>query len=129
MVAAGERAELPRLVVRDGHLPRPGRLDPDRLARIPACTRRGSRCRPAERGLGLLALAAVFGWRRWPLLGVLWLGFATLGVIGGGNFHNHYYQQMVPPLALLAGIGGAEIWRRRSLPAIAVVRRRAGRDA
>jgi hypothetical protein len=27
---------------------------------------------------------------------------------------------MVPPLALLAGIGGAEIWRRRSLPAIAV---------
>ncbi len=74
----------------------------------------------AERGLGLLVLAAVFGWRRWPLLGVLWLGFATLAVIGGGNFHNHYYQQMVPPLALLAGIGGAEIWRRRSLPAIAV---------
>jgi 4-amino-4-deoxy-L-arabinose transferase-like glycosyltransferase len=74
----------------------------------------------AARGLGLLAVAAVFGWRRWPLLGVLWLGFATLAVIGGGNFHNHYYQQMVPPLALLAGIGGAEIWRRRSLPAIAV---------
>jgi 4-amino-4-deoxy-L-arabinose transferase-like glycosyltransferase len=75
---------------------------------------------PAGWGLGVLALVAVMGWRRWPLLGVLWLVFATLGVIGGGNFHNHYYQQMAPPLALLAGIGGAELWRRRSLPAIAV---------
>jgi 4-amino-4-deoxy-L-arabinose transferase-like glycosyltransferase len=75
---------------------------------------------PAARGLGVLALVAVMGWRRWPLLGVLWLAFATLGVIGGGNFHNHYYQQMAPPLALLAGIGGAELWRRRSLPAIAL---------
>jgi Dolichyl-phosphate-mannose-protein mannosyltransferase len=74
----------------------------------------------AARGLGVLALVAVMGWRRWPLLGVLWLVFATLGVIGGGNFHNHYYQQMAPPLALLAGIGGAELWRRRSVPAIAV---------
>jgi 4-amino-4-deoxy-L-arabinose transferase-like glycosyltransferase len=76
---------------------------------------------PAARGLGVLVLVAVMGWRRWPLLGVLWLVFATLGVIGGGNFHNHYYQQMVPPLALLAGIGGAELWRRRSLAGIAVV--------
>jgi 4-amino-4-deoxy-L-arabinose transferase-like glycosyltransferase len=76
---------------------------------------------PAARGLGVLALVAVMGWRRWPLLGVLWLVFAALGVIGGGNFHNHYYQQMVPPLALLAGIGGAELWRRRSLARIAVV--------
>ncbi len=75
---------------------------------------------PAARGLGVLALLAVWGWRRWPRLAVLWLGFATLAVIGGGNFHNHYYQQVVPPLALLAGIGGAEIWRRRSLPAIAL---------
>jgi 4-amino-4-deoxy-L-arabinose transferase-like glycosyltransferase len=74
----------------------------------------------AARGLGVLALVAVMGWRRWPLLGVLWLAFATVGVIGGGNFHNHYYQQMAPPLALLAGIGGAEMWRRRSLPAIAL---------
>jgi hypothetical protein len=73
---------------------------------------------PAARGLGVLVLVAVMGWRRWPLLAVLWLGFATLGVIGGGNFHNHYYQQMAPPLALLAGIGGAELWRRRSVPAI-----------
>ncbi|MEP6640445.1 MAG: glycosyltransferase family 39 protein [Gaiellales bacterium] len=75
---------------------------------------------PAARGLAVLALVAVMGWRRWPLLGVLWLAFATLGVIGGGNFHNHYFQQMTPPLALLAGIGGAELWRRRSVPAIAL---------
>ena len=63
----------------------------------------------AARGLGVLALLAVMGWRRWPLLAVLWLAFATIGVVGGGNFHNHYYQQMAPPLALLAGIGGAEL--------------------
>jgi hypothetical protein len=69
---------------------------------------------PAARGLGALALIAIAGWRRWPLLGVLWLAFAGAAVIGGGNFHNHYYQQMVPPLALLAGIGGAELLRARA---------------
>ena len=74
----------------------------------------------AERGLGVLALLALAGWRRWPLLGVLWLGFAALAVLGGGNFHNHYYQQMVPPLALLAGVGGAELAHRRR-PAWAAV--------
>ncbi|HEY6474064.1 MAG TPA: glycosyltransferase family 39 protein [Acidimicrobiales bacterium] len=76
---------------------------------------------PAARGLGVLALLAVAGWRRWPLLGVLWLAFACAAVIGGGNFHNHYYQQMVPPLALLAGIGGAELLRRRNVAYVAVV--------
>ena len=75
----------------------------------------------AVRGLGVLTLLALAGWRRWPLLGVLWLGFATLAVIGGGNFHNHYYQQMVPPLSLLAGIGGAELWRSRNVAWTAVV--------
>jgi 4-amino-4-deoxy-L-arabinose transferase-like glycosyltransferase len=68
----------------------------------------------AARGLGVLALLAVAGWRRWPLLGVLWFVFACLGVVGGGNFHNHYYQQLVPPLALLAGIGGAGLLRARA---------------
>jgi 4-amino-4-deoxy-L-arabinose transferase-like glycosyltransferase len=67
----------------------------------------------AERGLGVLALLAVLGWRRPPLLPALWLLFAVVGVLGGGNFHNHYYQQLVPPLGLLAGIGGADILRRR----------------
>jgi hypothetical protein len=68
----------------------------------------------AARGLGVLALLAVTGWRRWPLLAALWLAFACVGVIGGGNFHNHYYQQIVPPLALLAGIGGAGLLRDRA---------------
>jgi 4-amino-4-deoxy-L-arabinose transferase-like glycosyltransferase len=59
------------------------------------------------------ALAAV-GWRRSPLLAKLWLGAAALCVIGGGNFHEHYYLQVAPPLALLGGIGLAEVVRRRS---------------
>jgi 4-amino-4-deoxy-L-arabinose transferase-like glycosyltransferase len=61
----------------------------------------------AAKGLGLLALLAVFGWRRSPLLVRLWLGAAVLGVLGGGNFHFHYYLQLVPPLAILAGGGVA----------------------
>ena len=65
----------------------------------------------AERGLVVLALVAVFGRSRWPRLVSLWLAFAALGVIGGGNFHNHYYQQLIPPLSVLAGIGGTECWR------------------
>jgi 4-amino-4-deoxy-L-arabinose transferase-like glycosyltransferase len=59
----------------------------------------------ATKGLGLLALLAILGWRRSPLLVRLWLGAAVLGVLGGGNFHFHYYLQLVPPLAILAGSG------------------------
>jgi len=56
-------------------------------------------------GLGLLGLLAAAGWRSSPLLARLWLGAALLGVVGGGNFHPHYYLQLAPPLALLAGVG------------------------
>jgi 4-amino-4-deoxy-L-arabinose transferase-like glycosyltransferase len=56
-------------------------------------------------GLGLLALLAAAGWRSSPLLARLWLGAALLGVLGGGNFHPHYYLQLAPPLSLLAGVG------------------------
>jgi hypothetical protein len=75
----------------------------------------------AARGLGLLALLAVFGWRGSPLLVRLWLGAAALGVIGGGNFHDHYYLQLVPPLSMLAGAGVASILagRRRVAAAVA----------
>jgi 4-amino-4-deoxy-L-arabinose transferase-like glycosyltransferase len=59
----------------------------------------------ATKGLGLLALLAILGWRTSPLLVRLWLGAAVLGVLGGGNFHFHYYLQLVPPLAVLAGNG------------------------
>lgn len=59
----------------------------------------------AAKGLGLLALLAGAGWRSAPLLARLWLIAAAVGVLGGGNFHNHYYIQLAPPLALLAAIG------------------------
>jgi hypothetical protein len=60
---------------------------------------------PAAKALALLGLLAAAGWRRAPLLPRLWLGAALLGVLGGGNFHPHYYLQLAPPLSLLAGIG------------------------
>jgi 4-amino-4-deoxy-L-arabinose transferase-like glycosyltransferase len=59
----------------------------------------------AAKGLGLLVLLAALGWGGSPLLLRLWLGAAVLGVLGGGNFHYHYYLQLVPPLAILAGSG------------------------
>lgn len=67
----------------------------------------------AAKGLGLLALLAVVGWRGSPLLVRLWLGTAALGVLGGGNFHFHYYLQLVPPLSILAGAGVAGLLARR----------------
>ena len=65
-------------------------------------------------GIGLLALLAVVGWRGSPLLARLWLGAAALGVLGGGNFHFHYYLQLVPPLAILAGVGVEKLVDRRA---------------
>lgn len=68
---------------------------------------------PAAKGLGLLVLLAALGWRASPLLVRLWLGTAVLGVLGGGNFHFHYYLQLVPPLAILAGAGVERLLARR----------------
>jgi Dolichyl-phosphate-mannose-protein mannosyltransferase len=70
---------------------------------------------PALKALGPMLVLALPGLRRSPLLARLWVGVAFLGVIGGGNFHAHYYQQLVPPLGLLAGIGAAAVWERRAL--------------
>jgi 4-amino-4-deoxy-L-arabinose transferase-like glycosyltransferase len=58
----------------------------------------------AVKAFGLLGLLAAAGWRRSPLLARLWLGAALLGVLGGGNFHAHYYLQLAAPLSLLAAI-------------------------
>ena len=33
-------------------------------------------------------------------------------MLGGGNFHAHYYIQLAPPLAVLAGFGVAALWER-----------------
>jgi 4-amino-4-deoxy-L-arabinose transferase-like glycosyltransferase len=68
----------------------------------------------ALKALGPMLVFALPGIRRSPLLIRLWAAVAALGVIGGGNFHAHYYQQLVPPLGILAGIGAAAIWETRS---------------
>ncbi|HEX6490523.1 MAG TPA: glycosyltransferase family 39 protein, partial [Gaiellaceae bacterium] len=73
---------------------------------------------PAAQGLGLLALLTAVGWRRSPLLARLWLGAAALGVLGGGNFHTHYYLQLVPPLSVLGAIGARTLWRAGRRPAL-----------
>jgi hypothetical protein len=75
---------------------------------------------PAGKALGVLALLAAAGWRRSPLLARIWLGAAVLGVLGGGNFHPHYYLQLVPPLSLLAAEGVRTLWLSAPRPAIAV---------
>ena len=76
---------------------------------------------PAGKALGLLALLAAVGWRRSPLLARIWLGAAVLGAIAGGNFHPHYYIQLVPPLSLLAAVGVRTLWLLAPRPAIAAV--------
>ncbi|HST26011.1 MAG TPA: glycosyltransferase family 39 protein [Gaiellaceae bacterium] len=65
-------------------------------------------------GLGLFVLLAVLGWRGSPLLVRMWLGAGIIGVLGGGNFHTHYYIQLVPPLAILAGLGVEKAIARRA---------------
>ncbi len=74
---------------------------------------------PAGKALGLLAVLTAVGWRRSPLLARIWLGAAVLGAIGGGNFHPHYYLQLVPPLSLLAAVGVRTLWLTAPRPAIA----------
>jgi hypothetical protein len=64
----------------------------------------------ASKALALVGLLAGIGWRRSPLLARLWLGAAAVGVLGGGNFHTHYYIQLAPPLAVIAGFGVAALW-------------------
>jgi 4-amino-4-deoxy-L-arabinose transferase-like glycosyltransferase len=68
----------------------------------------------ALRALAALGALAAYGWRRTPLLLRLWLGAAAIGVIGGGNFHAHYYIQLAAPLSVLAGIGVARMLERRA---------------
>jgi hypothetical protein len=58
----------------------------------------------------VLAVLAAVGWRRAPVLARIWLAAAVVGVLGGGNFHPHYYLQLVPPLSLLAAFGVRTLW-------------------
>lgn len=75
---------------------------------------------PAGKALGVLALLAAAGWRHSPLLARFWLGAGVLGVLGGGNFHPHYFLQLVPPLSLLAAVGVRTLWLSAPRPAVAV---------
>jgi Dolichyl-phosphate-mannose-protein mannosyltransferase len=75
---------------------------------------------PAAKALGLLALLAAIGWRRAPDLARIWLGAACFGVLGGGNFHPHYYLQLVPPLAVLGAVGVRTLWYSWARPGLGV---------
>jgi len=72
------------------------------------------------KGLGVLGALALVGWRRSPVLVRFWLGAAALGVLGGGNFHTHYYLQLVPPLCVLAGVGLVRVAEPRARAAALV---------
>jgi MFS family permease len=61
--------------------------------------------------LGPLAVLAALGFRRAPLLLRLWLLGALIGVVGGGNFHAHYYIQLGAPLAALGAYGVTRLGR------------------
>lgn len=68
----------------------------------------------ALKALGPMVVVAIPGLRRSPPLAWIWLAVASLALIGGGNFHAHYYQQLVPPLGVLAGVGVAAMWEARA---------------
>jgi Dolichyl-phosphate-mannose-protein mannosyltransferase len=74
----------------------------------------------AAAGLGVVALLAGAGWRRAPFLAKAWVVAAAAGVLGGGNFHAHYYLQLAPPFALVAGFGVQRLFegRERALTAL-----------
>jgi len=72
----------------------------------------------AAYALALLAFLAALGWRRAPLLPRLWLVAGVVGVVGGGNFHYHYYLQLVPPLCVLGGVGVARLVQTRGRVAV-----------
>jgi hypothetical protein len=55
--------------------------------------------------LGPATVLAALGWRHAPRLLRVWLGAAVLGTCLGGDFHSHYYLQLVAPLALVGAAG------------------------
>jgi hypothetical protein len=54
-------------------------------------------------------LAAMRSRTRETLFGALWLGFSIAGVAAGGWWREHYFIQLVPPLAFLAAGGLSEL--------------------
>lgn len=74
---------------------------------------------PASKALLAAAVLAALGFRHAPKVARLWLVFAAAGVLVGGNFHAHYYLQLVVPLALVAACIDLDARRRVVLAAAA----------
>jgi hypothetical protein len=53
--------------------------------------------------LSVFAIAHKKSSFRW--FGLFWIGTSLLGMAMGGNWFQHYYVQMIPPLAVMGGIG------------------------
>lgn len=70
---------------------------------------------PAGKALLPVAILAALGWRHAPKVARVWLLFAAAGVVAGGNFHTHYYLQLVVPLALVAACMELQPGRRIAL--------------
>jgi 4-amino-4-deoxy-L-arabinose transferase-like glycosyltransferase len=74
----------------------------------------------AALALGPLAVVAAFGFGRSHLLMRFWLLGAAIGVLGGGNFHAHYYVQLAAPLAALGAYGVERLGRPALVAVVAV---------
>jgi hypothetical protein len=66
---------------------------------------------PFMKALGVLIVLTPIGRRQVPPLIKIWLAVAVVGVLGGGNFHSHYYVQLVAPLSVFAAVGLREMLR------------------
>jgi hypothetical protein len=74
--------------------------------------------------LGPLVVLALAARGRVPLLARLWVLTAALGVLGGGNFHFHYFVQLAPPLSVAAALAlrsrGTRVARRTGALVVAL---------
>jgi hypothetical protein len=58
--------------------------------------------------------------RRPQLAIVVWLTASAVAIVAGFRFLGHYYQQLVPPLCVLAGVGVDRVSRRASALHVAI---------
>ena len=68
-----------------------------------------------------LGVAGVLALRRERqlLLPLVWLGACAAGFLAGGLYHPHYWVQLLPVFALLAGVGAASLRRGAVVAAVA----------
>jgi 4-amino-4-deoxy-L-arabinose transferase-like glycosyltransferase len=65
---------------------------------------------PAWIGLAIFAtVALLYSGSRVRKFGLIWIGTTMIGMGLGGNWFGHYYIQIIPPLAILAGIGASDL--------------------